>query len=178
MNHLLDDNELLDLVDEHDHVIGSLERSKVYEKKLNNFRVINVFLINPQGQLWIPRRSAHKRLCPLQLDVGVGGHVSSGETYDQAFAREMMEEVCLDVTTLQYQVLGTMTPAQYGVTAFLQIYKVLINEAPAFNRDDFVEYFWLTPDELLKKIAVGDKAKSDVPLMVKNFIHQLIKRPD
>lgn len=178
MKNLNVEDELLDLVDEHDHVIGALERSKVYEQKLSNFRVIDAFLMNPQGQLWIPRRSAHKRLCPLQLDVGVGGHVSSGETYDQAFARELMEEVRLDVTKLTYHALGTMTPAQHGVTAFLKVYKVVVSEAPLFNPDDFIEYFWLTPEQLVKKVADGDKAKSDVLLLVRYFMRQLIGLTD
>lgn len=43
--------EILDLVDRDDNVIGKLARDKVYAAGLSNFRVINGFLINQQGQL-------------------------------------------------------------------------------------------------------------------------------
>ena len=40
-----DVDELLDIVNEHDHVIGQKYRSEIYNQGLSNFRVINAFLI-------------------------------------------------------------------------------------------------------------------------------------
>ena len=60
-----DNDELLDLVDEQDRIIGSGLRSEIYREGLSNFRVVNAFLINDAGQLWIPRRTANKRIFPL-----------------------------------------------------------------------------------------------------------------
>jgi len=54
-------DELLDLVDRNDKVIGREKRSIVYAKRLSNFRVINAFIRNSQGELWIPRRTAVKK---------------------------------------------------------------------------------------------------------------------
>jgi isopentenyldiphosphate isomerase len=82
-------DELLDIVDQNDKVIGRKLRSEIYENKMSNFRVVNAFLINDNGQLWIPRRSANKRIFPSCLDTSMGGHVSSGETYEDAFKREL-----------------------------------------------------------------------------------------
>lgn len=53
-------DEILDLVDKNDKVIGVLERSKVYAAGFNNFRAINCFISNNNGQIWIPRRTEHK----------------------------------------------------------------------------------------------------------------------
>ncbi len=85
--------EYLDLVDENDVVIGREKRSVVHKKRLNNFRVINVFIVNDEGKLWIPRRTAEKVNNPLALDMSVGGHVESGSTYEETFARETKEEL-------------------------------------------------------------------------------------
>ena len=60
--------EYLDLVDENDTVIGKKLRSEIYAEGLLNFRVINVFLINSKGQIWIPRRTASKAIFPSALD--------------------------------------------------------------------------------------------------------------
>jgi isopentenyl-diphosphate delta-isomerase len=84
-------DEILDLVDENDIVVASRPRSEIYAENLHNFRVINAFLVNGNGEIWTPRRTAHKRIFPLALDMSVGGHVESGETYDEAFARETLK---------------------------------------------------------------------------------------
>ena len=55
---LTNEDELLDLVNEQDQVIGCRERGEIYKEGLTNFRVVNAFLVNDAGQLWIPRRTA------------------------------------------------------------------------------------------------------------------------
>jgi len=159
----------LDLVDEKDQVIGQLERSKLYAAGMHNFRVINAFLVNELGQLWIPRRTAHKKSCPLHLDFSVSGHVSSGETYDQAFERELEEELNVLSTQVIWKRLGIITPHEHGSFAFNYSYQIFHNQTPDYNRDDFSEYSWLYPEEVLEKIARGEKAKSDLPVVLKHF---------
>ena len=73
--------EILDLVDDNDNVIGSKPRSEIYTEGLHNFRVVNAFVINSKGKIWVPRRAADKRLFPLSLDMSMGGHVETGESY-------------------------------------------------------------------------------------------------
>lgn len=162
-------DEYLDLVDENDRVIGRRLRSEVYAEGLSNFRVVNAFVKNAKGELWVPRRTVHKRIYPLCLDMAVGGHVASGETYEEAFARETAEELQIDVARVPYRLLGYLTPAMHGVSAFMKVYEIMRDEAPDYNPDDFVEYSWLMPEELLYRLAAGEKAKSDLPKLVKIF---------
>src|SRR5437764_660506 len=98
----MSDDEMLDLVDGTDTVIRSALRSEVYAKSLKYLRAANAFIVNSRGELWIPRRVATKKIFPLCLDMSIAGHVSSGETYDETFARETMEEVNLDVTKVAF----------------------------------------------------------------------------
>lgn len=167
MNHSID--ESLDLVDTNDKVIGKMSRSEVYDKGLSNFRTINVFLVNSKGQIWIPRRSANKKTFPLCLDMSVGGHVESGESYSKAFKRELNEELNIDSDRVKYRVLGKVTPIENGVSCFSTIYEIKSDSTPDYNKGDFIEYFWLTPKEILEKINVGDKTKSDLPKLIKTF---------
>src|SRR5689334_7806953 len=91
------DDELLDTVNEHDQVIGQVWRSEYHAQSARyTIRAVNAFVQNDKGQLWIPRRTATKKLLPLALDMSVSGCVSSGEDYEQAFAREAQEEINLD----------------------------------------------------------------------------------
>lgn len=162
-------DEYLDIVDRDDVVISKKLRSEVYAEDLVDFRVINAFIINDSGEIWIPRRSADKRLFPLRLDMSVGGHVESGETYDQAFVRETLEEINLDIATVPWRLMGKMTPYEHGVSAYMQVYEIKSNKSPAYNPADFTEYFWLTPKALLEKLHSGDKGKGDLPKIIKRF---------
>lgn len=161
-------DEYLDLVDENDQVIGKKPRSEVYAEGLSNFRVVNAFLINSEGKLWIPMRGPHKRIFPSCLDMSMGGHVESGEDYDTSFKRELEEELRIDAEKAKWKLLGHLTPKD-GFSAFMQVYEISSDEAPAFNTDDFTEYFWLTPQEVLKKIESVTGAKGDLPKLVTRF---------
>jgi len=162
-------DELLDLVDEQDRVIGTKKRSEVYANNLKNFRVINVFLINENGEIWIPRRTVHKRIFSLCLDMSAAGHVETGETYDQTFKRETMEELTIDTDEVPHRLLGHLRPQTHGVSTFMNVYEIRMNAVPKYNQNDFSEYFLLTPNTLLDRIAAGEKTKGDLPKLVEYF---------
>lgn len=161
-------DEFLDLVNEQDEIIGRMLRSELYAKGLRNYRVINAFVMNAEGKLWIPRRTADKAIFPRALDISAAGHVASGETYEEAFRREVREELAIDVNLLPHRLLGALTPKD-GVHAFERVWELSMESVPDYNRDDFSEYFWLTPQELFQKLTTGDEAKSDLPKLVEIF---------
>lgn len=162
-------DEYLDLVNEDDEVVGKKLRSEVYKEHLSNFRVINAFVVNQKGELWIPRRTADKRIFPLCLDMSVGGHVESGETYDEAFRRETYEELKIDVDSVEHKLLGHLSPQGNNVSAFMNVYEIKLNKAPDYNRNDFIEYFWFTPQEFFQKLKQGEKTKGDLPILIDIF---------
>lgn len=159
-------DELLDVVSCSDEVVGQEVRSVVYEKKLY-FRAVNAFVCNSKKQLWIPRRHPNKKLFGSALDCSVGGHVAAGESYDSAFARETAEELALDVTQVSYTKVMKLTPLEHGTSAFMWVYMIYTDQEPAYNRDDFVECYWFTADELIAKLTQGEAAKSDLLPIIK-----------
>ncbi|MBI4118841.1 MAG: NUDIX hydrolase [Parcubacteria group bacterium] len=167
MNH--EPDEFLDLVDENDKVIGRKKRSEVYTEKLSNFRVVNAFVVNSKDEIWIPRRTANKRMFPLYLDMSMGGHVESGESYENAFKRETMEELNIDTGKAQTRLLGHLSPQKDGVSANMNVYEIKTDETPNYNHNDFTEHFWLTPQALFERIANGEKTKGDLPKLVRIF---------
>ena len=162
-------DEYLDLVNENDEIIGKELRSIIYKEGYHNFRVVNLFLVNKRGELWIPRRTADKRIFPLSLDVSMGGHVESGEIYEDALGRELKEELNIDLDNASYNLLGKLSPLKDGVSAFMEVYEIQMNESPDYTPDDFIEYFWLKPEDVLDKINRGEKAKGDLAKLIKIF---------
>ena len=162
-------DEYLDLVDENDNVVGKKKRSEVYAENLSNFRVVNAFVVNSKGEIWIPRRAENKRIFPLCLDMSMGGYVESGETYEKMLKRETQEELNIDTDKAQVRLLGHLSPQKDGVSSNMNVYEIKMDEAPDYNKSDFVEYFWLTPKALFERIASGDKTKGDLPKLVKIF---------
>ncbi|UBV43978.1 NUDIX domain-containing protein [Deinococcus taeanensis] len=156
--------EWLDLVNEHDEVVGAVTRGAAWAQRLP-VRVINAFLKDSAGRLWIPRRTTHKRMFPGCLDMSVGGHVERGETYEQAFRRETQAELRLNVNDLPWQQIATFTPRD-GLSAFMHVYEIHSDATPHFNPDDFSSAQWLTPAELVTQIEQGDTAKGDLRRLV------------
>ena len=163
---IISNDEILDLVSSEDEVIGQEKRSIIRAKKLSNFRVINGFICNSKKQLWIPRRHKKKELFPLHLDASVGGHVSTNESYQEALIRETREELNLEISQQSFYTIARLTPHTHGTAAFMWVYIIKSDVIPNYNTNDFVEYFWLSPEEFFTKISRGDRAKSDLfPIM-------------
>ena len=99
----------------------------------------------------------------------MGGHVESGEIYEDTLKRETQEELNIDTDKAHVRLLGHLSPQEDGVSAYMNVYEIKMNEAPDYNKNDFVEYFWLTPKSLFERIANGDKTKGDLPKLVKIF---------
>ncbi|MER6676361.1 NUDIX domain-containing protein [Streptomyces sp. NPDC000983] len=85
-------DEILDVVDEHDRVLGQSPRGLVYAEGLRH-RCVFVQARDAEGRLFVHRRSATKLVFPSMYDMFVGGVVGAGESYDDAALREAEEEL-------------------------------------------------------------------------------------
>lgn len=87
--------DLRDVVDEEDNVVGQATKQLISEKGLI-CRVSFIMLVDGKGRLLLQQRSASKRAYPLYWSGAVAGHLSSGESYEEAARREMMEELGIE----------------------------------------------------------------------------------
>jgi isopentenyldiphosphate isomerase len=161
--------EILDLVNEQDEVVGSLSRREIYERGLTNFRVVHGFLVNKERKLWIPRRILTKKIAPGGLDYSVAGHVESGESYENAFRRETQEELGIDVDTIPWKQVAKFTPSADGVHFFEVVYEMVFEGEPQYSRTDFGEAAWYTPEEALALIRSGGHHKMDLAFTIEKL---------
>lgn len=84
--------ELFDVVNEGDEVIGCLPRGEVHRLGLRH-RAVHVLLSNARGEVFLQQRSRSKDRQPGLWDSSASGHLDRGEDYDACAAREVGEEL-------------------------------------------------------------------------------------
>ncbi len=87
--------EIFDVVDACDAVIGSRPRDEVHVNKLLH-RAVHIWLFNRAGELFLQKRSPWKQNHPDLWCSSTAGHVDAGESYEEAAHRELMEEIGVD----------------------------------------------------------------------------------
>ncbi|MEP6809290.1 MAG: 16S rRNA (adenine(1518)-N(6)/adenine(1519)-N(6))-dimethyltransferase RsmA [Chthoniobacterales bacterium] len=84
------------VVDAQDRVIGAAPRAQVHGDNLLH-RAVHILLFNHAGDVFLQKRSHRKDRHPGVWDSSAAGHVDAGEEYDTAAARELEEELSVQV---------------------------------------------------------------------------------
>ncbi len=92
--------EIFDIVNDKDEVIGQERRSVVHRKGLFH-RGVHIWLFMPDGKLLIQRRTEDRPHAPGALDCSVSEHVKAGEDYLSAARRGLREELGLEGIDLE-----------------------------------------------------------------------------
>lgn len=154
------DDELLDLVDEADHVIGTINRknySEIMEKNLGYIRASDVFIVNSLGKVLVPIRLPHKTIAPNGFDYSAGGHVARGDDYQKTAIKETLEELGVNIEPNDLILLGKFT--EKDVRYIRSLYVVIKDIQPTINPNDFSSAKWLDPTEALQLVRNGHPSK-------------------
>lgn len=91
-------NEIFDVVNERDEVIGRESRGEVHRLGLMH-RAVHVLVFNARAQVFLQKRSLKKDRQPGLWDSSASGHVEAGEDYDRCAIRELREEIGLELSS-------------------------------------------------------------------------------
>ena len=91
--------EIFDINDNNDNVIGQAARSLVHAQGWWH-RGVHIFLFTPDGKLLVQQRSADRKQYASLWDCSVSEHVKAGEDYVSAAQRGLWEELGLRDVTL------------------------------------------------------------------------------
>ncbi|MBA3312447.1 MAG: NUDIX domain-containing protein [Planctomycetota bacterium] len=140
--------ELFDVVDASDAVIGQLPRSEVHARGLLH-RAVSIFVLNGRGELLIHRRSAAKDEYPLLFTSSASGHVSAGESYDETAPRELREELGL---TASLRLLAKFPASADTANEHTAFYEAVTDDVPVPDPGEIAEVEWCDVEALAQRI--------------------------
>lgn len=88
--------EIIELVDEHDQVIGTVTAREANQDPTKYHREVGVLIVDSRGQILLQQRALTKQLEPGKWTMAAAGHIPVGMTPEQAAHMELEEELGFD----------------------------------------------------------------------------------
>lgn len=156
----------MDVVDHNDLVLGQAPRPEIYKQQLCH-RIVHVMVFNEEGKVVLQKRSANLSFAPDCWSTSAGGHVQTGENYEEAARREYEEELgvvsALELVGKDFYVAGN-SPKK-----FLGIFKTLHNGPFNYSPEEVSEVAAFDFAELKQMIAAGEKFHPELIFILNKY---------
>lgn len=130
--------ELIDIYDEKGNHIGTEDRKIVHQKALWH-KTVHCWLYDKLGNIYFQIRKDEKTFYTT-----ASGHVSAGETLNEAFGREIKEELGIDIDYENAELIEVVNfkldrqnkdRTMFGDRAFANVFAYKIIDVPTFSLD-------------------------------------------
>ena len=146
--------ELLDVVDENDLIIGVKTRGEIHARGLMH-RATHILVFNRQGDLFIQKRSMNKDNDPGLWDTSAAGHVDSGEDYYICAVRELKEELGI-VLNVPLETLFRLPPTTITGMEHCTVYRCTHDGPFELQTDEIDEGKWVGVLEMDQRVSGAD----------------------
>jgi isopentenyldiphosphate isomerase len=137
--------EMLDVLDEKGNVIGKAKRSDVHGKGLIH-RTVMFFIFDRSGRVFVNQRALGKEFYPGHWSIVLGGHVSSGQTYDEAVLREAEEEA--GIRDVKPEPVGAFRKHDGKDQEDVRVYSFTIRGKPTLDRGEIIKGRFMAREEI------------------------------
>lgn len=163
--------EIFDVVNEKDEVIGQETRREVHRRGLRH-RAVHVLVFNRRGELFLQKRSHKKDNHPGVWDSSSSGHLDAGEDYDTAAVREVWEEIGWRLAQPPQRLFKVDACAETG-QEFVWVYRSEAEGPFTLHPDEIADGGWFSPARLAAWLREkpGDFAPS-FPLIYRRYIER------
>ena len=140
-------DELLDLVDENDNVIGEVWKSEAHSDPSKIHREVAVVIFDNTGKTLIQQRSLKKKFAPGKWILSAAGHVGKGENSKTAALRETKEELGI---TVDLTFVGKQFDSQETQTRIFSVFTAVVYKDVEIKLDknESDQYKWVEVSEL------------------------------
>ncbi|HXU77205.1 MAG TPA: NUDIX domain-containing protein [Methylomirabilota bacterium] len=143
--------EIFDVVNERDEVIGRETRREVHARGLMH-RAVHVLVFNRAGQVFLQKRSLRKDRQPGLWDSSASGHLDSGEDYDACAVRELREEIGLRLAAAPQRLFKLPASAQTD-QEHVWVYRCEAEGPFELQAEEIERGDWFTPQEVDRWMA-------------------------
>lgn len=140
--------EIFDVVNDRDEVIGRERRSEVHRTGLKH-RAVHVLIFNERGQIFLQKRSMSKDTHPGTWDSSSSGHLDCGEEYDTCAVREVREELGVGLAAAPERVMKINACEETG-QEFVWIYRARHEGPFVLHPEEISEGGWFAPEAVTK----------------------------
>jgi isopentenyldiphosphate isomerase len=140
-------DELFDVVDEQDRVVGQARRADVHARKLRH-RAVHVLCLDPDGRVFLQRRSLLKDSAPGKWCASCSGHLDAGEDYDAAAVRELAEEIGAVIAPAALERWLRLEACRETGMEFLWVYRARHAGPFALNPAEIMDGAWFSRSEI------------------------------
>jgi isopentenyl-diphosphate delta-isomerase type 1 len=146
MHHAQKPDEIFDIVNERDEVIGRETRARVHQLGLKH-RAVHVLVFNRRGELFLQKRSMKKDTFPGCWDSSASGHLDAGEDYDACVIREMREEIGLHLDRAPSRLFKVNACVETG-QEFVWVYRCESEGPFVLHPEEIETGGWFTPGKI------------------------------
>jgi isopentenyldiphosphate isomerase len=154
--------EIFDVVNERDEVIGRETRREVHRMGLRH-RAVHVLVFNARGEVFLQKRSMTKDSSPGLWDSSSSGHLDCGEDYDACAVRELREEIGLIVSESPRRIFKVEACSETG-QEFVWLYQCADEGPFTLHPEEIERGAWFTPARVTQWI--GERPQDFAPAFV------------
>lgn len=160
--------EMLDIVNENNEVVGVASYNDAYEKRLNH-RIVHVLIFNEKGEIFLQQRSAKKNFCPGHWSTSAGGHVQAGEPYEKAAARELEEELGINLPLTK---IFECPYDHYKMRKFLEVYRGISDGPFKLNQEEVADGKWFSISDVREMVRKNELVHPELAHVIEKLYSQ------
>ncbi len=161
--------ELFDVVNDRDEVVGRERRCEVHRHGLKH-RAVHVLIFNCRGELFLQKRSMKKDNFPGVWDSSASGHLAPGESYDEAVMRETEEELGVKLAEMPRRLFKIAACPETG-EEFVWVYRADAEGPFTLHPDEIETGGWFLPARITAWLAERPQDfAGSVPLIWRHFL--------
>ncbi len=159
-------NEVFDVVNENDEVVGEATRGEVHKNSDLIHRVVHIWILNDKNEILLQQRSLTKDKAPGQWDISCAGHVKKGNSAEITAKRELQEELG---TKADCKLIKKFIDRDIDQTEMVSLYYAIHNGPFRFPKEEIQQVKFFAKDKVLEFIQNDPGAslasKEEIPMI-------------
>lgn len=145
-------DELIDLVDENNQLLGEKKEKKQAHLDGDWHRTTQIWVINSKNELLLNKRSLSQWQDPGKWASYFGGHLKACEDYEEGAIREIKEELGIGIEKERLRKIELRK--NIGSNEFVQVYLLSIGDDEKFNfsKEEFEESIFIDKEKLFSTV--------------------------